>query len=728
MLGPALAAADLAGRYDVMESPVQFVTASEEHARLPFNEQIDFFRSKLNMPTQAWTDIWHDQHDRAFVVAGAAHADLVKDLRAAVDSAIADGTTLATFRKSFDDIVAKHGWSYKGGRNWRTQVIYSTNVRTSYAAGRYRQMKDISSRRPYWRYRHSHASDDPREQHLAWDGMILMHDDPWWDTNYPPGGWGCKCYVEALSARDLERLNKSGPDTAPPLKMRTVTVGAHGPSPRVVEVPEGIDPGWAYAPGQSVYRAADVDPWAIGELSRADATAKQLGGQGGSNPGGLFQGADGTLRYVKFYNDAAQAYGEAVANRAYRELGLEAPVSTLVRDGDQVVGIANEIIDHVGIIGARLGPGGQNWQPHARSKAPPKGRSKEVLKGFSADAWLMNWDVLGRDMDNIVKTRTAWNSVARIDQGGALLMRGLQGRKRVQGFGTISEWDGFADRRTNASYAEVLRTAGYRSADELGRQALNQIKAIRDLGRRTDGFKRLAPAVKGVSEADQAAVREVLARRAQLLDTQIRPRVLAAMRAARGMPDYQARTKTAMGSWYGEALRGGQRKINSGAPRRGLTDPELATTYAYTTEHGGWSHYRPLNKELRDAVEEGRAAARRVDDYARTLNDALDRLPDMQGTFYRGVQLTRAEQATYTTGSVFTWADFSSSSARRGGAFSRNTRFIIHGKHGKDIRRYSAIRSEDEVLFKAGSTFRVLNRRMDGNVLEFEVEEVDGQG
>ena len=260
VLGPALVAAELAGRYDVMETPraAAAVQASEEHARLPFNEQIEFFRNKLNLGTQAWTDIWHDQHDRAFVVAGAAHADLVEDLRAAVDSAIADGTTLATFRKEFDQIVARHGWSYKGGRNWRTQVIYSTNVRTSYAAGRYRQMKEISSRRPYWRYRHSHASEDPREQHLAWDGMILMHDDPWWDTHYPPGGWGCKCYVEALSQRDLERLGKSGPDQAPALNMRTVTVGVNGPSPRVVEVPEGIDPGWAYAPGQSTWRDAPV--------------------------------------------------------------------------------------------------------------------------------------------------------------------------------------------------------------------------------------------------------------------------------------------------------------------------------------------------------------------------------------------------------------------------------------------------------------------------------------
>ncbi|MYG80393.1 MAG: hypothetical protein F4187_00835 [Gemmatimonadetes bacterium] len=40
-------------------------------------------------------------------------------------------------------------------------------------------MKEVAGRRPYWRYRHSHASEDVCEEHVAWDGMILRHDDPW---------------------------------------------------------------------------------------------------------------------------------------------------------------------------------------------------------------------------------------------------------------------------------------------------------------------------------------------------------------------------------------------------------------------------------------------------------------------------------------------------------------------------------------------------------------------
>ena len=39
--------------------------------------------------------------------------------------------------------------------------------RTSCAVGRYQQMKDIADRRPYWRYRHSDASDLERERALG---------------------------------------------------------------------------------------------------------------------------------------------------------------------------------------------------------------------------------------------------------------------------------------------------------------------------------------------------------------------------------------------------------------------------------------------------------------------------------------------------------------------------------------------------------------------------------
>lgn len=222
---------------------------------LPFREQIEFFRRKLDLPTNSWTDIWNEAHDFAFVVAGANRTDLVQDFMLAIDKAIADGTTLQQFRKDFDAIVAKYGWSYNGSRNWRSQVIYDTNLRTSYAAGRYAQLQAVKKTMPYWQYVHNDSVIHPRPLHKHWGDikLTLSADDPWWDTHFPPNGWGCRCSVRALDAHDLAKMGKSGPDQAPPVDMRTVTVGVRGPNPRTVEVPAGIDPGFGYAPGKSVF-------------------------------------------------------------------------------------------------------------------------------------------------------------------------------------------------------------------------------------------------------------------------------------------------------------------------------------------------------------------------------------------------------------------------------------------------------------------------------------------
>lgn len=214
---------------------------------LPFQEAVDHFREKLSLPTESYRDLRGAGNARAFVVAGANKAALVTDLHAAVDDAIAGGDSIGTFRKKFDAIVEKHGWDYRGGRNWRTEVIYTTNVRQAYNAGRWKQMTDpeVVRLRPYLQYHHS-GSPNPREQHLAWDGLTLEVNDPWWHAHAPQNGYGCKCTITSVSRRDLARMGKPGPDQAPPIQYVTHVDRLTGEELRV---PAGIDPGFDYNPG-----------------------------------------------------------------------------------------------------------------------------------------------------------------------------------------------------------------------------------------------------------------------------------------------------------------------------------------------------------------------------------------------------------------------------------------------------------------------------------------------
>jgi len=229
---------------------------SVSYGSVPFPQQIDFIRQKLNVPTRHWTDIYTQEHDWAFVVAGANRDAIVQDFHKSVIQMAEQGLTLEDFRKDFDAIVERHGWDYNGGRNWRSRVIYETNLFSSYNAGRFEQLWADRETLPYWQYHHNDAVTHPRPHHVAWDSMVLLATDPWWKTHFTPNGWGCQCYITGLSEFDVKRMGlKLG--TAPAENWQTVEIGQRSPNgPRTVRVPEGIDPGFEYTPGRARLQSA----------------------------------------------------------------------------------------------------------------------------------------------------------------------------------------------------------------------------------------------------------------------------------------------------------------------------------------------------------------------------------------------------------------------------------------------------------------------------------------
>ena len=217
---------------------------------LPFKEAIDFFRQKDNIPSEHWTAVMDEAHSRGFAVAGATKEAMIQDFREAIDKALAKGTTFQEFRGDFDTIVQKYGWSHTGTADWRAKVIYNTNLSTAFSAGRYAQATDpaVLAAFPYWQYQHINCPN-PRLQHIAWSGMVLRADDPWWDAHYPPNGWGCHCQVFIVNDRGLARMGKT-PDQlkAPPVQWMTYEDPTTG---RVTRHPAGVDPGFAYNPGKA---------------------------------------------------------------------------------------------------------------------------------------------------------------------------------------------------------------------------------------------------------------------------------------------------------------------------------------------------------------------------------------------------------------------------------------------------------------------------------------------
>lgn len=225
--------------------------------------------TKLAIPSESWADLWQGMHAAAFVVAGATKQAVVEDFHEAVTRAIDEGRTLEQFRGDFDRIVAEHGWSYRGSRGWRSRVIYQTNMRTAHAAGEWAGIQDTKKLLPYLRYV---TMDDPRvrPEHAAWHNVVLPVDHPWWETHFPPNGWGCRCRVEALSERMLKRLGLKVTDPVPDIEMEKRVIG-QGADAVELWVPKGIDPGWAYNPGIASYGRGAV--LAAGEPERFEPLA-----------------------------------------------------------------------------------------------------------------------------------------------------------------------------------------------------------------------------------------------------------------------------------------------------------------------------------------------------------------------------------------------------------------------------------------------------------------------
>ena len=223
---------------------------------------LEFFRGTGYATSFAWQDVWQYQHDEAFTVAKMANVDLLKDVRAAVDKAIADGQTVEQFKAALKPRLLEAGWWGKAdmqdpitgevrtvqlGSPRRLRVIFETNMQTSYAAGHWAQIQQTKNDAPFLMYEAVNDANT-RPEHAAWDGLVLRADDPWWQTHYPPNDWGCRCGVIQLSADQAGEMTAPGKDQAPPLQLRDYTNPRTG---EVSQVPKGVGPGWAYAPGSS---------------------------------------------------------------------------------------------------------------------------------------------------------------------------------------------------------------------------------------------------------------------------------------------------------------------------------------------------------------------------------------------------------------------------------------------------------------------------------------------
>lgn len=214
------------------------------------------------MPSGHWTEVWQEEHHKAFTVARSAGFDVLKDIYGALLRAMAEGQTFDQFRRGLTPLLQAKGWwgtvaqtdprtgelrQVRLGSPRRLRTIFDVNLRVSAAQGDWERQQAAKADRPYLRYV-AVLDARTRPQHRLWHGTILPVDHPWWDTHYPPNGWRCRCKAMSVSDVDLEAegwsVSAQGPDDG-------VVPWVNPRTGEVLDVPRGIDPGWAYNPGKT---------------------------------------------------------------------------------------------------------------------------------------------------------------------------------------------------------------------------------------------------------------------------------------------------------------------------------------------------------------------------------------------------------------------------------------------------------------------------------------------
>lgn len=260
-------------------------------------EALEYWRAKKRMlPSFDFAEVWQEEHVTGFAMAKILRQDVLKVIYEGLDEAIAKGQTLAQFRKSVTPKLEAAGfWGKREVTDPRTgeiakvdvprrlALVYDTNLRMAYSAGRWARIQANVDVLPHLVYR-TMGDSRVRPLHRSWEGTSLPVAHEWWATHYPPNDYGCRCRAYATDEAGLGVLRKAAPlrEDAPPVEWMDWQDPATG---RTARVPAGIGPGFAYNPGVASQRhqalvnvighkVADA-PVSLGAATAADILADQ---------------------------------------------------------------------------------------------------------------------------------------------------------------------------------------------------------------------------------------------------------------------------------------------------------------------------------------------------------------------------------------------------------------------------------------------------------------------
>lgn len=286
---------------------------------LPPERAMSYLGAKGLVTSGGWQEVWQEAHARTFTVANCAKLDVLQDIHDALVDAQKNGTTYSQFQDRLKPLLQKKGWwgkavdpktgevtaTYPGtlrpvqyGSPRRLQLIFDTNIRSAYMAGKFNAFTESAKTHPYWMYT-AILDGRTRPAHRSLHGRVFAHDDPIWRYIWPPNGFRCRCTVINMRKSAMEAQGYTLSDSRGHMEQVEVPVSARNPKAGMATVTQlrlpgmdkafRTDPGWnnnqamtAYQPQLDAYNYTVARQYVRGAL-KGPAFERFYGGQAAGN-------------------------------------------------------------------------------------------------------------------------------------------------------------------------------------------------------------------------------------------------------------------------------------------------------------------------------------------------------------------------------------------------------------------------------------------------------------
>lgn len=169
---------------------------------------VEYFKSKGIVISENWMETLKNSRQHSFTISKIMNMDILTDFKSLLEKAIEEGMSAYDFKKQIKELLAQKGWlghkiSDKKGQEfidspWRLNLVYRQNIQTAYNQGRWDQVNETKTTRPYIQFISTIdkvTTKECKSLHLK----ILKITDKKIKYFLPPGHYNCRRRFRSLS-------------------------------------------------------------------------------------------------------------------------------------------------------------------------------------------------------------------------------------------------------------------------------------------------------------------------------------------------------------------------------------------------------------------------------------------------------------------------------------------------------------------------------------------------